>query len=192
MLNIAQKLAFYFIWMVPFLIATKKPPLLMWCLGLFLYLLGKVLSTSASGALDPIIYTLVVVVLIFGLIVGTAAGILLDRGSSFHFAEQEFDSQKTEHMKQATSYAQDQALAETVADTELLQAALKCGSIAREFRLTRREEEVLLLLADGMNAQAIAEALVVSTSTAKSHMRNIYSKLGIHTLSELLIMIHKL
>lgn len=63
--------------------------------------------------------------------------------------------------------------------------------IAQKFRLTQREEEVLELLAQGMKASSIAEDLFISTSTAKSHIRNIYAKLGIHTQSELLLMVHQ-
>lgn len=65
------------------------------------------------------------------------------------------------------------------------------GIIAQEFRLTQREEEVLELLAQGMKASAIAEDLFISTSTAKSHIRNIYAKLDIHTQSELLLLVHQ-
>lgn len=65
------------------------------------------------------------------------------------------------------------------------------GIIAQEFRLTQREEEVLELLAQGMKASAIGEDLFISTSTAKSHIRNIYAKLDIHTQSELLLLVHQ-
>jgi LuxR family maltose regulon positive regulatory protein len=44
--------------------------------------------------------------------------------------------------------------------------------------LTRREREVLLLLAAGASNQEIAEALVVSQATAKKHVGNVLGKLG--------------
>jgi DNA-binding NarL/FixJ family response regulator len=44
--------------------------------------------------------------------------------------------------------------------------------------LTRREREVLQLAADGLWSIAIAEALVVSPGTVKTHFQNIYAKLG--------------
>lgn len=66
-----------------------------------------------------------------------------------------------------------------------------CGTVAARHQLTKREEEVLQLLSEGMNAQSVAETLVVSTSTAKSHMRNIYAKLGVHAQNELIIMVHR-
>ena len=45
--------------------------------------------------------------------------------------------------------------------------------------LTRREQEVLSLVAQGATDQEIADTLVISIHTVKSHMRNILSKLQI-------------
>jgi DNA-binding CsgD family transcriptional regulator len=44
--------------------------------------------------------------------------------------------------------------------------------------LTRREHEVLALMVAGMGNAAIAERLVVSRSTVKSHVRTVLRKLG--------------
>jgi LuxR family maltose regulon positive regulatory protein len=45
--------------------------------------------------------------------------------------------------------------------------------------LTRREREVLRLIADGLKNQEIADRLVISVATVKRHVTNIYGKLGI-------------
>jgi len=45
--------------------------------------------------------------------------------------------------------------------------------------LTTRERETLRLLAEGMSNPEIAEALVVSTHTAKTHVSNVLTKLGL-------------
>jgi NarL family two-component system response regulator LiaR len=50
--------------------------------------------------------------------------------------------------------------------------------------LSAREREVLALMAEGLNNTAIAERLVVSPSTAKAHVSNILSKLGVSSRSE--------
>ncbi|TCK21962.1 response regulator [Pseudonocardia endophytica] len=45
--------------------------------------------------------------------------------------------------------------------------------------LTRREHEILLLLAQGMSNEDIARALVVEVSTVKSHLARMLPKLGV-------------
>jgi DNA-binding NarL/FixJ family response regulator len=45
--------------------------------------------------------------------------------------------------------------------------------------LTRREMDVLRLVADGLTDAQIAEQLVISPRTASSHLSSIYSKLGV-------------
>jgi two-component system nitrate/nitrite response regulator NarL len=45
--------------------------------------------------------------------------------------------------------------------------------------LTEREQEVLELLAEGLSAPQIAERLVLGASTIKSHLKNLYGKLGV-------------
>ena len=47
--------------------------------------------------------------------------------------------------------------------------------------LTRRELEVLQLLADGLNTAAIAERLHISPRTQRNHVANILQKLGVHS-----------
>ena len=50
--------------------------------------------------------------------------------------------------------------------------------------LTSREREVLSLLAGGASARAIAETLSISISTARKHIQNILTKLGVHSTLE--------
>jgi NarL family two-component system response regulator LiaR len=50
--------------------------------------------------------------------------------------------------------------------------------------LTVREREVLALLAQGLNNRQIAQKLVVSHSTAKCHVSNVLSKLGVSGRTE--------
>ena len=65
------------------------------------------------------------------------------------------------------------------------QLALRCSRIAYEHGLTRREEEVLALLAQDKTAAQIEEALCVTNATVKSHTHAVYQKLGVHSRSEL-------
>ena len=49
--------------------------------------------------------------------------------------------------------------------------------------LTRRELEVLRLLAEGLTNAQIAGRLVLSTVTVNAYLRTIYSKLGVSSRS---------
>lgn len=60
-----------------------------------------------------------------------------------------------------------------------------------DFRLTDRELEVLILLAEGLTNQQSAQRLSISQSTLKFHMNNIYEKLGVQTRSEALVLAAK-
>jgi DNA-binding NarL/FixJ family response regulator len=54
----------------------------------------------------------------------------------------------------------------------------------RVSRLTRREREVLSLLADGADNHVIASVLVISPQTARTHIQNVLAKLGVHSRLE--------
>jgi DNA-binding NarL/FixJ family response regulator len=51
-------------------------------------------------------------------------------------------------------------------------------------QLTNRETEVLELLVAGCDHEAVAEALVISPQTARTHIQNVISKLGVHSRLE--------
>ena len=51
--------------------------------------------------------------------------------------------------------------------------------------LTKREREVLQLLAEGVSTKDVAGRLNLSVKTVETHRSNIMEKLDIHTLSEL-------
>ena len=57
-------------------------------------------------------------------------------------------------------------------------------AMRRLARLTRREREVLALLADGAGNDRIAEELVISPQTARTHVQNLITKLGVHSRLE--------
>ena len=65
----------------------------------------------------------------------------------------------------------------------------QCEVIADRYLLSRRETEVMFLLAKGHNAAYIQDKLCISKSTAKTHISHIYRKLDIHNQQELLSMV---
>ena len=50
--------------------------------------------------------------------------------------------------------------------------------------LTRREREILQLLAMGLSNQEMAEKLVIAEGTLKRHVANLYQKLGVHNRTQ--------
>ena len=62
----------------------------------------------------------------------------------------------------------------------------RCAHLASVHGLTEREGEVFALLARGRNGAFIQEECRVTRNTAKTHIRRIYQKLGVHTQQELI------
>lgn len=60
------------------------------------------------------------------------------------------------------------------------------AQLAGSYGLTQREQEVLGLLLKGRSIPYIKETLYISTNTAKTHVRHIYQKMGIHERQELI------
>jgi len=54
----------------------------------------------------------------------------------------------------------------------------------QEIALTKREIEVLEQLSKGLNYQQIADNLILSSSTVRKHIENIYKKLQVHNKME--------
>ncbi|MGF1506895.1 MAG: response regulator [Anaerolineae bacterium] len=51
-------------------------------------------------------------------------------------------------------------------------------------RLSPRERDVIVLLAEGLTNQQIAERLTVSENTVRFHLKNIYEKIGVNNRTE--------
>jgi DNA-binding NarL/FixJ family response regulator len=68
----------------------------------------------------------------------------------------------------------------------------RCGATSFVSPLTRREQEVLSLLADGLDQDEIARRLVISRKTVGSHIERILAKLGAHSRAEAVALAYKL
>lgn len=55
----------------------------------------------------------------------------------------------------------------------------RCENAAKQFCLTPRETEVLILLAKGRNAEYICNTLIISMHTVKTHIYHIYQKMEV-------------
>ena len=64
--------------------------------------------------------------------------------------------------------------------TPVEDAASPAAPVARH-PLTRREHEVVMLVAEGLTNAQIAERLWISPGTVRRHLQNVFAKLGVHT-----------
>ncbi len=68
---------------------------------------------------------------------------------------------------------------------DISQAAIKSGAIDGEKSLlSRREQEVLELIARGFSYAEIARLQAVSVHTVQTHIKSLYSKLAVHSKNE--------
>jgi DNA-binding CsgD family transcriptional regulator len=86
--------------------------------------------------------------------------------------------EKALHDAEGVRVVQSDAEADAVL-TDAPRAAESNSSI-----LTRREHELVQLLAEGLSNRRIAERLGISTSTVKFHLAAVFEKLHVHTRSE--------
>ncbi|HXG65786.1 MAG TPA: response regulator transcription factor [Blastocatellia bacterium] len=106
-----------------------------------------------------------------------AAGILINAIKKVHGGEVWLD--------QATMVS---ALAKTPPVSEAGKGDPEAEKIAT---LTRREREVLGLVAQGLTNQQIAEQLFISLATARHHVEALYSKLGLSSRLQLILYAYK-
>jgi NarL family two-component system response regulator LiaR len=120
--------------------------------------------------------------------------------SSFH----DHESVHTMLRNGAVGYLTKSTLAEDLIETiqatyqgkmvfspDIVEQLVSSPQPAVDFKLTDRELEVLVLLAEGLTNQQSAQKLSISVSTLKFHMKNIYEKLGVYTRSEALVLAAK-
>jgi DNA-binding NarL/FixJ family response regulator len=71
--------------------------------------------------------------------------------------------------------------------TGLVSALARRRDSEGRFALSPREREVLVLLGDGLSVPAIASAMFVSRSTAKTYVARVYEKLGVSNRAQALM-----
>ncbi len=63
------------------------------------------------------------------------------------------------------------------------------NNFIKEYNISNREKEVVQLLLNGRSNKEIADSLFISVNTVKTHIKNIYEKIGIKSRYELLTVV---
>lgn len=96
---------------------------------------------------------------------------------------------KTRGVAEVTTAVRAAAAGEAVISPEMLMRLLprfRGAATEPTLKLTDREQEVLVLLSEGLSNAAIGERLVVSVHTVRNHVANLANKLGAHSRLEVL------
>jgi DNA-binding NarL/FixJ family response regulator len=85
---------------------------------------------------------------------------------------------------------------EQVFNADFLKALSEKGRVSYDnnsatFTLTKREQEILMLVADGMTSQEIADTLFISPRTVETHRANIMQKLNVHNTAGMIKFVMK-
>ena len=72
------------------------------------------------------------------------------------------------------------------ANARLTETRAELERLAERFQLSARETQVFELLAKGRNREHISKTLFISDNTTRTHMKNVYRKLDVHSQQELI------
>lgn len=182
----------------------KLPAALVFGLGFGSYLLGCGLgwtlgsglltfATSAMGSIIPYMG--------MALLVLASASVLFSRREfDLLFASSDDMPSLDELMKKELAFARDIYDSDTSPDLDVGESGetsiVRKGAfntateaIAQEFNLSPRELDILRSLARGYDANTTAEKLNISWNTVRTHIRNVYNKLGVHSHQELIVLV---
>ena len=176
-LAFGQKIILRLALLSPFILDARNPPITL-CIAMAVAMAALGLFLMASAALGGTLLAVLAGIAVLIQVVLQLLLVIVLTGNSSETAE------NVERRISASSFngAASPSLVPAL-ERNNTQAAI---AVAEQCGLTQRETEVLLLLANRYNAQAVAELLVISEATAKTHMRKIYAKLGVHTQKELI------
>lgn len=166
-------------------------------LGVAFMFCGMALGNAASHILDTLVAggnvqaNVVAMAAILCLVI--VAFLVLPEGTVAQLSRREGHAERgeeptAENNDLAESEAKDSAAGDGQANgaTTADRIERHCAAVARDFGLTPRESEVIVLLAYGRTLAIIARDLHIAQGTARTHIENIYRKLDVHKQQELI------
>jgi DNA-binding NarL/FixJ family response regulator len=123
---------------------------------------------------------------IIGLTSTNEAGIitgLLQRGGNGYVLK---NMERSELIESIRTVLKNKVYLSAAANDKVLEQFQSGKPADHSIVLTRREREILLLLADGFNGPQIAEKLFLSPLTVETHRKNLFRKFNAHSVQLLL------
>lgn len=180
---------------VLFVDAARRPgenALHIFGLGVAFMFCGMALGNWGSHLVDSLIVSgslqtnVVAMAAILGLVI--VAFLVLPEGTLSQLSGSRREARR-EKSAEATNLPAAEDTAETAPEADAPTAGRieqHCAAVARDFGLTPRESEVIVLLAYGRTLAIIARDLHIAQGTARTHIENIYRKLDVHKQQELI------
>jgi DNA-binding CsgD family transcriptional regulator len=183
LLNVVQKLSFFLILASPFIIDAKSDRMAPLPLSYLGFSVGKILGGSLFMHADSNIIVLCLVAALMLLLFSSSMPALFGSLSELAGPTSSHETPDT-----ASALMPESAPAEQREGSKIKRC---CAALAQDYALTARETEILFLLARGRTASYIAQELVISPTTAKTHLRTIYTKLGLHSQQQILSLVEE-
>ena len=155
---------------------TLQSRLLYLCAGMAANELGNIVKTTFSlgayghGELTTTIVALVCLAILVFIAIAEISDFL----------------QSTNNVDAMLKKAAEDAHAPSENDRAVEKQAEVLSQMSEDFKLSKRERDVLELLVAGRNAEYIANTLFVAHSTAKTHISHIYTKTGLSSQQRLM------
>lgn len=203
LLNVAQKLSLLLMLLFGYsMMGNRRECASLWALAYYSFFLGTCVSSLTALGNAMAVLNLVAVIALAVIFVADLFDVVLLYGNApdENTETPEAPSNLTppacvacgkRGCAQAEAQADAAAQAERGATPQATDLSYTCHLIATEFDLTRREEEILELLAHGRTAARISETLCITVATARTHQRNIYDKLGVHSQQDILDLVER-
>ena len=176
-LNTSQKLLGYLVFALGFCAHAPQQRTALFCLMYGCCRTGFVLNALLGFLLSPEAYQTAQSVLLVGALGGAVVLLVLDVVAPRFLPINPIGNELQEAPEE-----ENQAAYKEIAFFYLL---------GQKYGLSQREIEVLPLLVNRMAARTIADELCISQATAKTHIRNIYTKLGVHSQEDLIAQVNQ-
>ena len=174
LLGTAQKFLMLFIMLAPFML-EKAARLAPWCLAIMSLSVGRAVNSMLLAGMSDSVILISSLIALGLLLICSILPTLLSNASDTELASNPIRMD-----------VQDTYIPDNQGEKSVMKLHNATHVLAERYSLTSREEEVLVLLARGRTSVYVAEALVISQLTAKTHQKNIYAKMQIHSQQELI------